>query len=130
MAQNKPKNVKIGELGENLACRYLTNKGYAILERNYTNTKGVRLGEIDIIALYKGQIVFVEVKTRITQTQEALPPEANINRTKLMKLQKIAQVYLREHKKENCLYRFDAISVLYDEFDKKALIKHIESIFI
>lgn len=130
MAQNKPKNVSIGELGEELACRYLKDKGYKILTRNFSNKRGMRLGEIDIIASQGKCIVFVEVKTRRQGSQEALPPEANINRAKLHKLQKIVELYLKEQRQERSPYRFDAVSILYDEFDKKALIKHIESIFI
>lgn len=47
-------------MGENAACDYLLKKGYKILERNFR--KGY--GEIDIIALDKKTLVFVEVKTR------------------------------------------------------------------
>lgn len=130
MPQDKPKNLKIGVFGEEVACRYLKAKGYKILERNFSNTQGIRLGEIDIIALYKGNIVFVEVKTRRQAGAEALLPEANINRQKLHKLNKIAQVYLREKKMQNRAYQFDAVSILYNEEDKKALVKHLESIFI
>ena len=130
MPHNKPKNVSMGELGEELACRYLKDKGYKILTRNFSNRRGVRLGEIDIVASQGKCIVFVEVKTRRQGSQEALPPEANINRTKLHRLQKIAEIYLKDQRQERTPYRFDAVSVLYDEFDKRALIKHIESIFI
>jgi|JI10StandDraft_1071094.scaffolds.fasta_scaffold738792_1 putative endonuclease len=130
MPQEKPKNLKIGAFGEEVACRYLRAKGYKILERNFTNTEGIRLGEIDIIALYKGKIVFVEVKTRTVTKNDNLIPESNINKEKLKKLSKIAGVYLRQRKKQSAEYQFDAISVLYNEDEKKALVKHLESIFI
>lgn len=52
--------TQIGRQGENYAAKYLEDKGYIIIERNYK----VRGGEIDIIA-QKGEIIaFVEVKTR------------------------------------------------------------------
>ena len=54
------KRHEIGKLGEDLACRYLQNQGYKILERNFE----ARQGEIDIIALDKSEIIFIEVKTR------------------------------------------------------------------
>ncbi len=130
MPQDKLKNLKIGVFGEEIACRYLKAKGYKILERNFTNTEGIRLGEIDIIALYKGKIVFVEVKTRTIIKNEDLVPEANINKQKLSKLSKMAEVYLRQRKRQGTEYQFDAVSVLYNENEKKALVKHLEHIFI
>lgn len=56
-------NKKIGNAGEDLACRYLEKRGYKILERNKHYS---RFCEIDIIAEYKNTLVFVEVKTRTT----------------------------------------------------------------
>ena len=54
---------ELGRLGEQQACRYLAEKGYSLLARNW------RLGhlEIDIIADYFGEVVFVEVKTRSSE---------------------------------------------------------------
>src|SRR5439155_24830035 len=52
--------VSLGKTGEDLACRELERRGYAILERRY----GQRRGELDIIARDGRTIVFVEVKTR------------------------------------------------------------------
>ncbi|MCW1888012.1 MAG: YraN family protein [Candidatus Moranbacteria bacterium] len=130
MAQNKPKNLKIGVYGEEIACRFLQKKGYKILERNFSNTRGVRLGEIDIVACFRERIIFVEVKTRRFLGDMTVLPEANINKQKLHKLSKIAQVYLKQKRLENKPYQFDAVSVLYNETEKKAFVKHIESIFI
>lgn len=39
-------NIKIGNLGENIACNFLEKKGFKIIERNYRK----KWGEIDIIA--------------------------------------------------------------------------------
>ncbi len=49
----------IGKAGEAKAARYLTEKGYSIVARNW-QTKS---GEIDIIALSNDVLVFAEVKT-------------------------------------------------------------------
>jgi putative endonuclease len=49
-----------GRLGEDLACRELARRGYAVLARRYRT----RHGEIDIVARHAGTIVFVEVKAR------------------------------------------------------------------
>jgi putative endonuclease len=63
------KNNNIGEVGEKAAKKFLKKKGFKIVELNYQNNKGRRLGEIDIIAKKDGEIVFVEVKTRKTDNK-------------------------------------------------------------
>ena len=52
----------LGKLGEDLACRELGRRGYAILATRYRS----RFGEIDIVAEDAGVVVFVEVKARRT----------------------------------------------------------------
>ena len=54
---------EIGKLGEDLAIKYLKEKGYEIIERNFR----CKQGEIDIIAKAKEEYVFIEVKTRTNQ---------------------------------------------------------------
>lgn len=49
-----------GDYGEEAVCRYLLERGYAIISRNYRK----RSGEIDIIAVFADVIAFIEVKTR------------------------------------------------------------------
>lgn len=121
---------ELGVLGEELAERYLKTKGYTILQKNYCNTIGKRLGEIDIVAEKGQELVFVEVKSRLGTSESTLLPEANITREKLRKLERIAQCYLREKRSEKCPYHFDALSVLYDPVLKKAKIRHLEHIFL
>lgn len=120
----------VGALGEELGCRYLRKKGYKIRETNYCNTTGRRLGEIDIIAERKKELVFVEVKTRLGGQGSDIIPEANITRTKLHKLERIALCYLREKRYESRPYHFDALAIIYDEDLKTAFIKHIDHIFL
>lgn len=50
----------IGSLGEEIVTKYLINKGFLIIERNYMEEK---IGEIDIIAAKDGVLHFIEVKT-------------------------------------------------------------------
>jgi putative endonuclease len=54
--------TSLGKLGEDLACRELTRRGYAILATRYRT----RFGEIDIVSEQHGVVVFVEVKARKT----------------------------------------------------------------
>ncbi|HRY82506.1 MAG TPA: YraN family protein [Candidatus Moranbacteria bacterium] len=120
----------LGNLGEEEAVKYLKNNGYEILDRNFQNNFGRRLGEIDIIALdpKEKEIVFVEVKTREFEKYKNTLPEENITYSKLRKLNKIANAYLRLKNLEDEAYRFDAISVWLSEITGEAKIKHIQSL--
>lgn len=116
-------------MGEDLAEKYLRQKGYRILERNFCNTKGRRLGEVDIIAQKEKEIIFVEVKTREWLKYDRTLPEENINRQKLHKMNKIAVFYVRQKNLWSAPYRFDAISVWIDPLSGESEVKHLEGIF-
>lgn len=120
-----------GQQGEQIAADFLKNNGYTILEMNFKNNSGRRLGEIDIIAKDKnGELVFVEVKTREYQKYKNTLPEENITRDKLRKLSKIANAYLYQNNLKDADYRFDAISVWLDFETRSAKVKHIKSMFL
>ncbi len=97
-------NKKIGNAGEDLACRYLEKQGYKILERNKHYS---RFCEIDIIAQYKDTVVFVEVKTRKTNAFGA--PQEAITKTKYENIKKGVQFYLAENSVKK--FRIDAICI-------------------
>lgn len=121
-----------GKTGEQVAANFLKNNGYEILDMNFQNISGRRLGEIDIIArdIKQDELVFVEVKTRDYAKYGHTLPEENIGYKKLHKLAKIATIYLRQHKLEDCDYRFDALSVWLDYETRRAKIKHIRNMFL
>lgn len=123
--KNQP---NIGVIGENIAEKYLKKNGYKIIKRNYKNTKGKTLGEIDIIAKDQECLVFIEVKTR-TGDKNSIPEEA-INRAKLLKLRKVAENYIKNKRFWRLNHRFDAISITIPKGEQGFKIKHIESIFI
>ena len=129
MFWNKTK-LTIGQLGEKEAKKYLKKNGYKIIQSNFQNNIGKRVGEIDIIAKKKDAIVFVEVKTRKIKKQNNILPEENINYQKLQKLQKIAQIYIKINNLWDFPYHFDAISVWVDENQKVLRIKHLKNIFL
>ena len=64
-------NIAIGSFGEDVAIRYLEMRGYRVIAKNFK----CRLGEIDIIAEKRDEIIFVEVKTR-TNNKFGMPSEA------------------------------------------------------
>ncbi|MEK7598154.1 MAG: YraN family protein [Patescibacteria group bacterium] len=122
----------IGKKGEQIAAEFLKDNDYEIIEMNFKNNLGRRLGEIDIITkdLASQELVFVEVKTREYNKYKDTLPEENITYSKLRKLQKIAGVYLRQNGLLDENYRFDAVSVWLDHDSGKAWIKHLKSIYL
>jgi putative endonuclease len=127
--KNKKTNLDTGALGEKIAANYLEEGGYKILETNFKNPLGRRLGEIDLIAQKDGVLVFVEVKTRNFEKYKNSLPEENITPSKLHKLSKSGQFYIKSKHLWDSNYRFDAVSVWIDNSHKAAKIKHIENIF-
>lgn len=81
-----------GNFGEELAADYLKERGYKIVERNYT----CQLGEIDIIAKKGGGLYFVEVKTR--RDEYFGNPLESITLNKQRQLVKISKYYLMKNK--------------------------------
>lgn len=126
----KKENKSTGAVGEDIAARFLKEKGYRIIGRNFKNLKGRQLGEIDIIAEKNKEIIFVEVKTRDLEKYDGTLPEENITLQKLRKLSKIANSYIKMNDLWDYPYHFDAISVWLGQDRKNAKVKHIENIFI
>ena len=86
---------RFGDIGENEAERFLLQKGFKIVGKNY---RIKNIGEIDLIAVKGGQIVFFEVKTRNVKRGTNFPIEFSINKRKLSILKKICHLYLIENK--------------------------------
>lgn len=116
------KKQETGKLGEDLAVKYLENKGYKILERNFE----ARQGEIDIIALdlKKEELVFIEVKTR-TSLRYGNPIEA-VDQRKQKHLIKTIKYYLYSRHLENEFIRVDVIEIYL--YKHRYKVNHIEQI--
>lgn len=110
-----------GRVGEELAIKYLQNKGYKIIEKNFQ----CRQGEIDIIAKDKDEIVIIEVKTR--KCLEYGKPAEAVNETKKKHIYKATEYYLYIKKLEKAYVRIDVIEVYIKE--NKYYINHIKNIF-
>lgn len=127
MKQFTSKTQKIGQIGEEIACKYLKNKGFTIIDRNFT----LKCGEIDIIATKNGEIRFFEVKTLLYKGEKRFfRPEDNINQHKLHKFIKACLVYVEMRKISNLLpWQIDAIAIEYDKVIKRAYVRHLECIY-
>ncbi len=138
MKQFTSKNQRIGELGENIACRYLINKGYKIKERNYTK----KYGEIDIIASKSKIIYFIEIKSVSCEITEdsvihetnlrfRIRPEENLHQAKLKRLHNTIGTYLAEKLiSESTPWQLDLVCVYLDVKTKKAKVVQIENIIM
>lgn len=123
------RSQQIGQAGEDVAAQYLEAAGYQIRERNYANTSGLRLGEIDIVAEKGNEVVFIEVKAAfINAGREERLPEWQVTRSKLRKMEKIAGVYLKERRLDNREHSFDVVAVMFFE-DRPPEIRHLDHVF-
>jgi putative endonuclease len=97
----------VGRFGEDLAATYLHDAGWHVLERNWRCADG----ELDIVAVDGGVLVFVEVKTR-SSTAFGDPAEA-VGPAKAARLRRLAVRWLDAHGDRHWPeLRFDVLSVV------------------
>lgn len=111
---------KIGKFGEDEAVKYLRQNGYKILDRNFS----CKRGELDIVALDKDELVFIEIKSRVS-LKYGLPSEA-VTKNKLKHIYKTAENYLysRNLEKEKC--RIDVIEIYIK--NNNVIINHLKQV--
>ena len=114
---------KLGDLGENIATNYLKRQNFTIIGRNFK----CYWGEVDIIAKYKGEIVFIEVKTRKQVIGNPYgDPENAVNGKKLNNIKASAEVFLEEKGiLNNANWRVDIIAIKINWRTRIAQLKHI-----
>lgn len=120
------KTKQLGNLGEDIAEKYLKKQGYKIIERNF-RYKGC--GEIDIIAKKGKDVSFIEVKTRITKSQRSpYTPEDNITYFKQKQLIKLSKIYLANKKLIDIPWQIDVIAVEIPQYcgTQKSKLRHIQ----
>lgn len=95
----------LGKLGEDLASRYLKQRGYQILTRNLRSP----LGEIDIVAYDGDCLALVEVRARRGHSHGT--PEESITPAKQKKLRRLAEEYVQSLDIPPHNYRVDVVAV-------------------
>jgi putative endonuclease len=112
----------LGRTGEAIALKFLRRKNYTILETGFRQFRG----EIDIIALDRKTLVFVEVKMR---TGGAFGrPEESVTPAKQHQIRKVAEGYLLRHRLGDVDCRFDVISIRTQDGAGYA-VEHFENAF-
>ena len=141
---DKTENKAIGQLGEDIAEKYLKKQGFSILDRNYWK----KWGEIDIVGENKGKIHFVEVKAvrveglsivgpiegnngetvacpakLLPKSEVGYRPEENVHPKKLERMRRVIQTYILEKGIEDREWQFDVITVQIDMRSRKARVR-------
>ncbi|MGR3317644.1 MAG: YraN family protein [Candidatus Anammoxibacter sp.] len=111
---SKTNKKEIGLKGEAEAVAFLKKEGYKIIKKNYT----CNLGEIDIIAIHKKILVFVEVKVRSTDIFGA--PELAVTKHKRRQIIRVAESYLSRNRIRDTDCRFDVVAISYSSEKKIA----------
>ncbi len=99
---------RLGRRAERVVAWRLFWRGYRILERNWR----CPLGEIDLVARHRGQLVVIEVKARISE--DRLPPEAQVGRQKQWRLCRLLDAYRRHGNLWHMPCRLDVVAVVLD----------------
>src|SRR5216117_2826704 len=95
--------VIFGKTGEDLACRELERRGYAIIARRYRQ----RGGELDIIARDGRTLVFVEVKAR--DGRKFGGGAEAVTAMKQRRIARLAMDYIARHRLYDSPCRFDVV---------------------
>ena len=132
---------KKGEIGENIAVKFLMKHNFSIIERNYTK----KWGEIDIIAEKSNKLYFIEVKSVSRETLNTfIPksfndsderyehrPEDNMHPWKLKRMSRTIQTYLlSKNSDEDKEWQVDLLVVYLCQKEKKARVKVVSDIIL
>ncbi|HXV92481.1 MAG TPA: YraN family protein [Pseudonocardia sp.] len=113
---------ELGRRGEDLAVRYLEQRGLVVLSRNWR----CRDGEVDIVATDANRLVVCEVKTR-SGTRFGEPAEAVTGR-KAARIRRVTQAWLAAHHVAWCEIRFDVVAILAEP-GRPVAVRHYEAAF-
>jgi putative endonuclease len=113
----------LGDRGESVAEAFLKKLKYKLLARGSSN----KLGELDLVAMDRQTIVFVEVKTR--RSSSAGHPAEAVDQRKQAKLTRLALAYLKRHRLLGRSSRFDVIAITWPDDNEAPKIEHIKNAF-
>jgi len=112
-----------GTRSERAASRFLKQLGYRVLARNYR----CAFGEIDLVAIDGGCIVFIEVRS--TEQPEIEAPAASVNDAKQRQLTRLALMFLKQYRLLGRAARFDVLALSWPTGQRWPTIKHYKHAF-
>ena len=113
---------ELGASGERLAASCLEREGCAILARNYR----CALGEIDLIAEERGELVFVEVRTR--RVGGLVGPVESVTGPKQRRVVRAAELYLQVVVGVERPWRVDIVAVEVDRQGRVSRVEHLRNV--
>jgi len=111
----------VGKIGEDLAKKFLEEKGYKIIEQNYKT----KYSEIDLVTEKENELVFVEVRTKVGENFGT--PEDTLNYKKKNKIRFNALSYAA-FKKWRGPIKIDAICIVLKPNYEVLRLNHYENI--
>ncbi len=125
----KTEKQKVGQIGEDIAVRFLVKQGFSIAERNYLK----KYGEIDVICRKNQRLHFVEVKTvtrgTLGEKLDNYRPEDNVHKSKLQSIGRTIQAYIFEYNVSED-WQFDVITIELNAFNKTARVNVIHDVIL
>lgn len=109
----------LGLLGEQLAAEHLKRSGYRLVMANFkvpigrNRNEAQITGEIDLIALDKDKLCFVEVKTR--SSDEFTGPLSAVDLRKQRQIIRAARVYRRIFGIKDVPFRYDVATIIMSQ---------------
>ena len=117
--KNMDRRKQTGRRGEEIAVTHLLNKGYKLVQRNWSCPGG----EVDIIMKDNDRLVFVEVRTR--RGRRFGTAEESVTPAKQARLIELAQTYLQEMAAPLLSWRIDVVAVQLGP--DRPVVNHIEN---
>jgi len=126
-----------GNVGEDIACKFLRDNGFTIIARNYMR----KWGELDIVAQKDSVLHFVEVKSITYKDGEFLDkfhqPEENVHNLKLRKIGRMIQTFIAEREEKVTSetrhqedFFFHVICVYMNIATRRAHVKWIKNVIL
>ncbi len=120
----------LGDRGESIAAKYLSERGYTVIAANYQKP----WGEVDIIAQKGRELHFIEVKTQTVGDRfdeyDFYEAEEKVDYKKRLRLRRIIQTYLLEKKLIDSDYCVDVMAIYLNREGEVARIEHLEDIML
>ena len=125
---------KTGNIGEDIGCTFLKNKGFRIIGRNYLK----KWGELDIIAEKDKILHFFEVKSVVGKSfpiennrAGSHRPEDNVHGLKAKRLRRIIETYLEDTKRGLAAeFQFHVLCVYMDMETRRAKVKWMKNLIL